>query len=106
MVRTVAWLLILSVLALNEAWAMDNCTFGEPSGSGADVMEPLGPAPADTTSTVPTCNRWCAGWLHLAVLPGSPVLSPIVVPAGFDARPRADLYIFLPAAPPTHPPTA
>ena len=106
MVRTVAWLLILSVLALNVAWARDNCAFSDASGSGTDVMEPLDPAPADTTSTVPTCNRWCVGWMHLAALPGAALLSPIVVPAGFDARPRADLYVFLPAPPPTHPPTA
>ena len=93
----------VSLLTLNMAWADDACAFSDPSGGGADAAQTLDPAPADTTSAIPTCSHWCPGWMSLVALPGSAVLLPGLLPTfegGFDA----DSYIFLPAPPPIHPP--
>lgn len=106
MIRTVAGLLILSLLTLNMAWAKDACAFRDPPGSGIGVAQPHDPAPANTPRTIPTCNHWCPGWMHLVTLPGASVPLPELGPAGFDGRAGADPYLFLPAPPPTHPPTA
>lgn len=106
MIRTVAWLLILSLLTLSVAWADDGCAFGDPPSSGAGMAQVLDPAPANIPGTIPTCNHWCPGWAHLITLPGSSALLPDPRPAGFDGRQGADPYVFLPAPPPTHPPTA
>lgn len=106
MVRTVAWLLIVSLLTLNMAWAVDACAFSDPVGSDTDVTQPFDRAPANTPGTIPTCNHWCAGWMHLVTLPGSSVLPPGLLPADFNGRPYLDQYVFLPAPPPTHPPSA
>ena len=43
---------------------------------GTDVTQPFDRAPANTPGTIPTCNHWCAGWMHLVTLPGSSVLPP------------------------------
>lgn len=106
MVRIVAWFLIVSLLTLNVAWAVDNCAFIDPSDSNTGLAQTLDPAPADSTNTIPTCNHWCPGWMHLVALSGSSTLLPGLLPATVEGVFGADPYFFLPAPPPTHPPTA
>ena len=105
MFRTITWVLIISLLTLNMAWAVDACAFSDPSGSGTDVTQTLDPAPEDSTSTLPACGQWCPGWTSLVTLPASPVLLPSLLSA-FEIGFGADPYVFLPAPPPTHPPIA
>lgn len=103
MFRTITWFLIVSLLTLNMAWGVDDCAFSDPSGSGSGVAQPLDPAPVNTTSSIPSCNLWCAGWMSFAILPGSSVLLPDLLPS-FEGGFGADLYFFLSATPPTRPP--
>ena len=105
MTRIVAWLLIVSLLTLNMAWAADNCAFSDPLESSTGLAQTLDPAPADSTSTIPACDHWCPGWISLVTLPGTSV--PLLfLPAGFEGGLDAAPYFFLPAPPPTHPPIA
>lgn len=99
----VRWLLIVSLLTFNMAWAMDTCAFSDPSGASTNTGQTLDPAPADSAGTIPVCNHWCPGWMSFVALLGSSVLLPGLLPTfedGFDV----DLYFFPPAPPPTHPP--
>ncbi len=105
MFRTVVWLVIMSLLTLNMAWASDSCALNDPSSSGTGQEQTLDPAPVDSTGAMPVCNQWCPGWTSFVTLPVSSVLLPSLLPTfegGFDADP----YILLPASPPTHPPIA
>lgn len=103
MFRTITWFLVVSLLTLNMAWAVDSCAFSNPSDSGAGLAQPLDPAPADPASTIQTCGQWCAGWTSLVTLPGSSEMLTSLLPT-FEGGLGADLYVFLPAPPPTHPP--
>ncbi len=103
MIRIFTWFLIVSLLTLNMAWAVDACAFSDPSGSGTDVAQTFDPAPADSPSTLPACNHWCPGWTSVITLPASSVLLPSLLPT-FDGGFGADLYFFLSTPPPTHPP--
>lgn len=105
MYRITTWFLIVSLLTLNMAWAVDKCAFSDPSGSGTRVAQTLDPAPADSTGTTAACDQWCPGWTSLVTLPGSSVLLPSLLPT-FEGGFGADPYVFLPAPPPTHPPIA
>lgn len=105
MIRKVACLLIASLLTLNMAWAYDDCAFSDPPSSSAATAQPLDPAPTNIPGTIPTCNHWCAGWMHLVTLPGSSALPPGHLPVEFIGRPYVDQYVFLPAPPPTRPPS-
>ena len=105
MIRMIARLVIVSLLTLNMAWAYDDCAFSDPPSSGAGATQPLDPAPAKIPGIVPTCNHWCSGWMHLVTLPGSSALPPGLLPADFNGRLYVVQYVFLPAPPPTHPPS-
>lgn len=105
MIRIFTWFLIVSLLTLNMAWAIDTCAFSDPSGPGTDAAQTLDPAPADSTHTLPACNHWCPGWTSVVTLPASPVLLPNLL-STFEGGFGADLYFFLPAPPPIHPPIA
>ena len=105
MFRTITWFLIVSLFTLNMAWAIDNCAFSDPSDFGAGMTQPFEPAPADSTSAIPACTHWCSGWTSFVTLPSSAVLLPDL-PLAFEGGFNSDLYLFLPAPPPTHPPIA
>lgn len=70
-----------------------------------DVAQTLDPAPEDSTRTIPACGQWCPGWVSLVTLPVSHVLLPSLL-STFEGGVGADLYFFLPAPPPIHPPIA
>jgi len=62
-------LLILTVLATNVAWAMDDCF--SPYGSDEPTPVQLGDLPDDSLNDG-TCDEFCAGWFHLvAITPGT-----------------------------------
>lgn len=105
MFRRITWLLIVSLFTLNMAWALDNCALSDPSDAGTGMTQPFDPAPADTTNVIPACNHWCPGWTSLVTLPSSAVLLPDL-PLAFKSGFNSDLYLFLPAPPPIHPPIA
>jgi hypothetical protein len=105
MTRFVVWLLVVSTLTLNMAWAVDNCAFSDPSESNTGLAQAPDPAPADSTSTIPACGHWCPGWMSLVALPGASVPL-LLLSAGFEGELDAAPYFFLPAPPPTHPPIA
>lgn len=104
MIRIFTWFLIVSLLTLNMAWAVDACAFSDSTNVGAGVTSTSDLAP-DSTGTIPACNYWCPGWTSVVTLPGSSTLLPGILPATFEGGLGADPYFFLPAPPPTHPPT-
>ncbi len=104
MTRFIGWLLIVSTLTLNMAWAVDNCAFSDSANTGAGVTSTSDSAP-DSTGILPACDQWCPGWMSLVALPGAAVPL-LLLSAGFEGGFGADPYVFLPAPPPTHPPIA
>lgn len=67
--RFIAHLLILSVLAVNVAWAMDDCAAQYSNGAPGTMLsgDLLGEEQDGSGCDVP-----CVGWLHLvAILPGT-----------------------------------
>jgi len=105
MVRFIASLLIVSLLTLNFAWAVDECAFtdpGEPSGVSHLVD---GKVPADPSNAGPDCADWCHAWVNPIALPGSLVpdsYTPATIQGGF----YIPSYSSLPIPPPFHPPIA
>lgn len=75
--RFIAHLLIISLLAINVAWAVDECALQYSNEASGVVLE-LGLAGdlsadshPDTTGDDGVCNDPCIGWLHLvAITPG------------------------------------
>ena len=103
MVRMITWLIIVSLLTLNMAWAGDECAFSDSLDSGTGLEQTLDPASADTTGTLPACDYWCAGWTSLVTLLGSSFLLSSLLPT-FEGGIDTDPYFFPPTSPPTHPP--
>lgn len=103
MFRSISWLLIVSLLTLSMAWAVDDCAFGDPAGPEHAAAQSLDPARGNDTGSLSGCDQWCPGWMSFAALPGSAVLAPNPV-SSVECGFAAHLYYFLPAPPPIHPP--
>ena len=56
--RIIAQLLIITVLAINVAWAADSC-FSSPTGDTAVLAQ------IDAGQSSGACDDLCVGWLHL-----------------------------------------
>lgn len=104
MVRMITSFIIVSLLTLNMAWAVDECAFSDPLDSGTGLTQTLDSTPADSTGTLPACNYWCAGWTSFVTLPGSSVLLSSLLPT-FEGGINTASYFFPTASPPTHPPS-
>ncbi len=66
--RFIVRLLILSVLAINVAWAMDDCAAQYSHQSSESGLSTALPDDQDSSG----CDVPCLGWLHLvAIVPGT-----------------------------------
>lgn len=104
MIRFVAQLLIVSLLTLNIAWAMDACAFSDPGQVGGVLLQTDDPSP-DSPNAGLDCDDWCHAWVsHVALTRSSiPAIHiPAIITGGF--------YLFsyssLPIPPPFQPPIA
>tara|TARA_R110002073_G_scaffold209439_2_gene369951 strand:- start:155 stop:463 length:309 start_codon:yes stop_codon:yes gene_type:complete len=100
MVRFIARLLIVSVLTLNVAWAVDACAFTEPGGDWSLQSEghPNVPLNADLD-----CDRWCHAWVNPVALLDASVLDGYTAAAIHDGL-YAISYSRLAVPPPFRPP--
>ena len=106
MVRFIASLLIVSLLTLNVAWAVDECAFtdpGEPSGVSHLVDCQV---PADPSSAGPDCDDWCPAWVSSIALPGGSIVPDSFTPATLQGGFYVPSYSSLALQPPFHPPIA
>lgn len=107
MIRFIAHLLILSLLTLNIAWAVDACAFTDPADSvhvtaslQADTQTPVDPARPGLA-----CDDWCHAWVgHVAVVDQSHFAPDVM--SVFPAIVSACRYSSRLISPPFHPPIA
>ena len=103
MIRFIISLLIVSILTLNVAWAVDTCAFTGSDDAGGSLIQ-ADSQPLDDSETVGLdCDDWCLGCSTPIVPPGSSVLTgykPATSHGGF----YASSYTSLPIPPPFHPP--
>jgi len=72
--RFIAHLLIISLLAINVAWAVDECALQYSNEASAVALSGDLSADSypDTTGDDDVCDDPCVGWLHLvAITPGA-----------------------------------
>ena len=103
MIRFIISLLIVSLLTLNVAWAVDACVFTGPGDIGGSSIQADGQPPVDSANAGLDCDNWCLAWINLVALPGSIVpdgYTPATIQGGFYAL----SYLALPIPPPFHPP--
>jgi len=69
MSRFIAQLLIVSLLTMNIAWAVDKCAFTSPGAPGdVSVLTDAKP-PADPANAGLSCDDWCHAWVNPVALP-------------------------------------
>ena len=77
MSRFIAQLLIVSLLTLNIAWAVDACVLTDPGASGGTYVQVDGEPPVDPANAGIDCDDWCHAWANPVALPGA------IVPDGY-----------------------
>jgi hypothetical protein len=71
MIRLTVSLLIVSLLTLNIAWAVDECAFTDPGQAGLSTLLADDQPPADPTNAGLNCDDWCLAWVsQLAPMTG------------------------------------
>jgi hypothetical protein len=103
MVRFITSLLIVSLLTLNVAWAVDECAFTDPGEPGGVSHLVDGQVPADPSNAGLDCDDWCHAWVNSVALPGS-VVQDRYTPATSLGGLYIPSYSSLPIPPPFHPP--
>jgi hypothetical protein len=63
MARLTASLLVVSLLSLNIAWAVDECAFTDPGQAHVLSLLADGQSPADPTNAGLNCDDWCLAWV-------------------------------------------
>jgi hypothetical protein len=67
MARFIAQLLIISLLTMNIAWAVDECAFTDPGQEGVTLVQTDDQSP-DTPNAGLDCDDWCHAWVnHIAL---------------------------------------
>ena len=102
MIRFIAHLLIISLLTMNIAWAVDECAFNETSGMFVQIDDKSSANPSNTDFD---CDDWCHAWVNHVALPGT------LVPDGYALTSISGdcytlSYFSLTIPPPFHPPIA
>ena len=103
MVRFIVQLLIVSLLTLNIAWAVDECAFTDP-GQTNSVFQ-IDDSSPDTPNGGLGCDDWCHAWVNPIGLTGSSILD-VYILATFSGGACILSYSSLSISPPFHPPIA
>lgn len=104
MVRFITQLLIISLLTLNIAWAMDACAFTDPGQGGGALVQTDDQYP-DSPNAGLDCDDWCHAWVSHIALTRS-VVPNLYFPATVNDGAYTFSYSSLPIPPPFHPPIA
>jgi|GEM_PF-2125441 len=104
MSRFIAQLLIVSLLTLNIAWAVDACVLTDPGAPGGTSVQVDGEPPVDPANAGIDCDDWCHAWANPVALQGA------FVPDGYASSTLNGgfytlSYSSLAIPPPLHPPT-
>lgn len=103
MIRFIAQLLIVSLLTLNIAWAVDECAIADP-GQVNGVLLPVDDQSPDSPNTGLDCDDWCHAWVSPVALTRNSVPA-VFIPATIISGGAYILsYSSLPVPPPYHPP--
>ena len=105
MTRFIAQLLIVSLLTLNIAWALDECALTDPADTSGLSVQADGQSPVDPANAGLDCGDWCHAWVNPVALLGS-IVPDGYTPATINGGPCALSYSSLPIPPPFHPPIA
>lgn len=104
MTRFIAQLLIVSLLTLNIAWAVDECAIADP-GQVNGVLLPVDDQSPDSLNAGPDCDDWCHAWVSPVALTRNSVPD-IFIPTIISGGTYLLSYSSLPIPPPYHPPIA
>lgn len=105
MIRFITHVLILSMLTLNIAWAVDACAFTSPANPTHVSLQADDQTPVDPTNLGLACDDWCHAWVgHIALIEG-PAYS-FDMTSVFPNITYTPLYSSLKTSPPFHPPIA
>lgn len=105
MARFITQLLIISLLTLNIAWAVDECAFTDP-GQGDGALVQTDDQSPDSPNAGLDCDDWCHAWVsHIALTRSSipDVHLPAIITGGSYTL---SSYSSLPIPPPFQPPIA
>lgn len=104
MVRFITQLLIISLLTMNIAWAVDECAFTDPGQGGGALVQNDDQSP-DSPNTGLDCDDWCHAWVGHNALMRSP-LPEACIPTVITGGSYLLSYSSLSIPPPFHPPIA
>lgn len=103
MLRFIAKLLIVALLALNFAWASDECAFIISDDSGGMYVQADQEPSSSPSNTDFDCDDWCHVWANPVALHDTSISSSynaVITVCGFITR----SYCSRPITPPLHPP--
>ena len=103
MIRFIAHLLIISLLTMNIAWAVDECAFTDPSETSGMSVQADDKSPVNPSNTNFDCDDWCHTWANPVFLSGTLFLNDyiaITINGDFYTLSYSSLAI----PPPFHPP--
>jgi len=103
MIRFIAHLLIISLLTMNIAWAVDECAFTDSSKTSSISVQADDKSPVNPSNTNFDCDDWCHTWANPVFLSGALLLNSyiaITINADFYTLSYSSLAI----PPPFHPP--
>lgn len=104
MVQFITRLLIVSLLTMNIAWAVDACVFTDPGQGGGALVQTDDQSP-DSPNTGLDCDDWCHAWVSDIALTRS-IVADLYFPATIFGETYTFSFSSLPIPPPFPPPIA
>jgi len=103
MSRFIAQLLVVTLLTLNIAWAVDECALNDPGTPDGSSVQTDAQPPLDSANTGFDCDDWCHAWAHSVALPSTTIIDGCT--CGFIPGVTRILSYSSPGvSPPFHPP--